>query len=521
MSGDVHPNPGPGDFNQLYTPPSEPPACDMLSPFTADQEQSMLHSVEYHGAKLLPLIDHLLQNSTPAANVGQAIYQALQTLLPVHKRYSLELQLHTTHLQQVLSTHPDYIQTAAAAMPPLPSAPHTTPAQQDETFQILTWNVNGLFDKLQDITDLVSTSQPDVLLLQETHTRQQQHTHSSLKRALPQYTVLLSSAPVKDTLNQNAITVEGLRTTTRARAGMLIAIKKRITHSGMLQRHNNKIVHGFLMHVSITAPASTPIHIISVYMAVTTADNSTRTSCYQYIADTIARHPEAKLIIAGDWNAVHHATDRSSGELNTLDQRHINFVHQHQLSLALPPGPMRAHSYHRAPISSRIDDIYIRNMQSVQHHLHAMPQHQVINTVHSARTDHMPIHCTFPAHLVFNALPQPNPTTHQRTFTPTIILPLQRDTLNKFCSAVTAQCQHELDHAETCIHNALAHQTDTEATHTAHEAFQQAIDAVYAFAYRLSQPPSQGQVIASRHEVTNALSCPEHRQLNTTDTAHA
>ena len=142
-------------------------------------------------------------------------------------------------------------------------------------------------------------------------------------------------------------------------------------------------------------------------------------------------------------------------------------------------------------------------MQSVQQHLHAMPQHQVLNTVHSARTDHMPIYCTFPAHLVFNALPQPNPTTHQRTFTPTIILPLQRDTLDKFCSAVTAQCQHELHHAETCIHNALAHETDTEATHTAHEAFQQAIDAVYAFALQTfpttqrrpshSQPPRSHQ----------------------------
>jgi hypothetical protein len=69
----------------------------------------------------------------------------------------------------------------------------------------------------------------------------------------------------------------------------------------------------------------------------------------------------------------------------------------------------------------------------------------------------MPVYCTFPAYLVFNALPQQNPTTHQRKFTPTIILPLQRDQLDKFCSTVTAQCQHQLDHAETNIHHALAH----------------------------------------------------------------
>ena len=126
----------------------------------------MLQSVQHHGANLLPLIDHLQQNSTPQTNVGQAIYQALQILLPVHKRYTLEMQLHTIHLEQILSTHPDYIQTAAAAMPPVPKAPQATTAPHDGTFRILTWNVNGLFDKLQDITDLVGTSQPDVLLLQ-------------------------------------------------------------------------------------------------------------------------------------------------------------------------------------------------------------------------------------------------------------------------------------------------------------------------------------------------------------------
>ena len=227
-------------------------------------------------------------------------------------------------------------------MPPIPNAPQAIPAQQDATFRILTWNVNGLFDKLHDITNLVGTSQPDVLLLQETHTRQQQHNHSALKRALPQYTVLLSSAPVKDALNQNATTTEGIRRTTRARGGMLIAIKKRLTHNGMLQHHNNKTMHGFLMHVSITTGTSKYPHTHNQRiqacvlplddgkcMAVTTTYNNTRTSCYQYIADTIARHPEAKLIIADDWNVAHHATDQSNGDLNTHDHRHINFIQQH------------------------------------------------------------------------------------------------------------------------------------------------------------------------------------------------
>ena len=155
-------------------------------------------------------------------------------------------------------------------------------------------------------------------------------------------------------------------------------------------------------------------------------------------------------------------------------------------------------------------------MHRVQQHLHAMPQHQVLNTVHS---DHMPIYITFPAHLFFNALPQPNPTTHQRTCTPTIILPLQRDKLDKFCSTVTTQCQHELHHAETCIHNALAHETDTEATHTAHEAFQQAIDAVCAFAlqtFETTQPrPSHSQPPRSHQRIflprTQAVEYNRHR----------
>ena len=93
-SGDIQPNPGPMDFNQLYTPPRTPPTCDMISPTTPEQAQSMLLSVTRQGAPLLPLITHLQQHSTPPANVGQAIYQALQTLLPVDKRFTLDATTH-------------------------------------------------------------------------------------------------------------------------------------------------------------------------------------------------------------------------------------------------------------------------------------------------------------------------------------------------------------------------------------------------------------------------------------------
>ena len=271
---------------------------------------------------------------------------------------------------------------------------------------VLTWNVMGLTTVQDELSHLLEQHRPDIVILTETKLVEQQHSGKWLKEIFPGYTLQCSSRPAKNPLRGKE------RVPARSRIGMggvIIAVKKELTGRGSLTRLNtNPSCKGYMIGVNLNPLNSTPIRIWGVYMP--TADLATRRLIYSHLEQELNTHPAILTIVAGDWNAVLHPTDRSSRSLTPLDQEHINFVHAQGLASISPPppnGPNREptfHSYAESDTQSKIDDILVNT--AFQTCLKSTPaSHETIWTTHD--TDHLPVQASIPVEGFQRPVPEP------------------------------------------------------------------------------------------------------------------
>ena len=264
----------------------------------------------------------------------------------------------------------------------------------------------GLTTVQDELSHLLDTQQPDVVILTETKLVEQQHSGKWLKDSLPGYTLQCSSRPAKNPLRGKE------RVPAKSRIGMggvVVAIKKELTGRGSLARlSTNSSCKGYMVGVELNPPNSIPIRIWGVYMP--TADLAERRLIYTYLEQELIKRPAVLTIVAGDWNAVLHPTDRSSSALTPLDQEHINFIQAQGLASVSPPppnGPVREptfHSYAESDTQSKIDDIFVN--RALQSRLELTPaSHETIWTTHD--TDHLPVQASIPVEGFQRPVPEP------------------------------------------------------------------------------------------------------------------
>ena len=180
----------------------------------------------------------------------------------------------------------------------------------------------GLTTVQDELNHLLDTRQPDIVVLTETKLVEQQHSGKWLKDSLPGYVLQCSSRPAKNPFRGKE------RLPARSRIGMggvILAVKKELMGRGCLVRLNtHSSCKGYMVGVNLNPPSSTPIRIWGVYMP--TADLAERRPIYSHLEQELNKYPAILTIVAGDWNAVLHPTDRSSSSLTPLDQEHINFI---------------------------------------------------------------------------------------------------------------------------------------------------------------------------------------------------
>lgn len=157
--------------------------------------------------------------------------------------------------------------------------------------------------------------------------------------------------------------------TEHSRAGVLIAVSKRLTELGQIRQEPlPKEVHGYMLHVVVENPDSNPLHILGVYCPPQSTAQDLRNVIYAQCKATLAATPHTHhtTIVAGDFNATIQDLDRYRDQQHTetCDRMHRKFLQEAQLCTVDPPTPgcARRHSYRKHTSStpcSRIDDIYL------------------------------------------------------------------------------------------------------------------------------------------------------------------
>ncbi|PNH00350.1 hypothetical protein TSOC_013835 [Tetrabaena socialis] len=160
---------------------------------------------------------------------------------------------------------------------------------------------------------------------------------------------------------------------------------------------------GYVCHCRIATPGSKPLHVIGVYAP---EELSTRKAIQKYCHAALikAGKPGEHVIIAGDFNAVAHAGERSTGKLDTADKVHAGFLRDTGFAPICKPGA-RDRTYTqtqngRGTHHSRIDDILLS--PSAHASLKAHSQQRPRETAYESVTecgglfDHKPLHARLP-----------------------------------------------------------------------------------------------------------------------------
>jgi exonuclease III len=172
-------------------------------------------------------------------------------------------------------------------------------------------NCMGLTPTHPDVTQLLETHKPHVCILTETKLVKKQDGQSRIIGYFNnQYKLAFSSVPGSPTGNPR------LRA---GHAGVILALHEDFYAPGHTKLSQHEVpldLTGYLTHVALLANG--PVcHIMGVYMPHEPHPYTTRGKLHDYIA-TVAEACLADgsfLLVGGDWNAVLHPTDRSSGRL--------------------------------------------------------------------------------------------------------------------------------------------------------------------------------------------------------------
>lgn len=131
-------------------------------------------------------------------------------------------------------------------------------------------------------------------------------------------------------------------------AGMLVMISKQIPAAFARQHAVSKLIAGYMIHVSIHAPASPSLHLIAMYNPPMSSEGwlDLQLTTFEYIGRMQAKlqSTNSSLLVTGDFNASLCAEGRSSSRSLTID---INFRnncrHAGLRSCYLVPAGHKAH----------------------------------------------------------------------------------------------------------------------------------------------------------------------------------
>ena len=299
--------------------------------------------------------------------------------------------------------------------------------------------MHGLAQHVQDLQLGLSTHNPDIVVLTETHMgrgAQGQGLHAgALKRALAGYWCRATSAKGCD--------------------GVVIAVRGKLAKWGQARVvPTTQTANGRLLHVVLTLPHSPPLHVLGAYMPPGSEAGSLtlRTDIETAIAEKVGRAVDTggECIVAGDFNAVLQPQDRSSGHTYRADVQHAAFVEKCRLRPLDPCGVAgRAPTFRQEVLdlgasSSRIDDVLTTQVTAAHNA-------QVTVLPPTATSDHCPLLARITASSMRLLLPS---DTHQGgvrnqpTGAPVLVRPISSTDQQRFRDAVgsgrLAQQVHDL-----------------------------------------------------------------------------
>ena len=204
----------------------------------------------------------------------------------------------------------------------------------------------------------------------ETQLHPREHSAVRVRNYLPKYTMFATSHPQTPKLTStfHSARGDGSRSPSRrGKAGVVLAIRSEWASPHHLRRFETpKPLLGHLVHVCISLPDSKPFHLVAVYRSNSKTWKVTQQALDGYLATAVTRATERgeEMLLGGDWNAVAHITDRSSGNITTLDTALQATFEKLNLCPTFHNLPTRPHSYRSAHLhgpstTSRIDDSYV------------------------------------------------------------------------------------------------------------------------------------------------------------------
>ena len=213
----------------------------------------------------------------------------------------------------------------------------------------------------EDIAAVTAEHDPDFAFYVEPRLTSRQRSGNPLQHALsPNYRLIYSLVPSPPR------PAGGRRPRGTGKAGVVIAIAKRHAASDCLLPFSPPTqLRGYLAHARLQPPAGRALELIGAYCPCD--DSALTAAIYDYVHTAIRRCKEADspatLLVAGDFNATLHNTDRSSGAVSQKDTDFRAFVERCDLA------PLTGWTTNREPTyrqqtqghatSSRIDDVLV------------------------------------------------------------------------------------------------------------------------------------------------------------------
>ena len=440
---------------------------------------------------------------------------------------------------------------------------HVQPAQQlaPSKFSVLAWNVRGLRSSMPAVHHLLSIHEPLALVLCETHLSAKQHSTAWLRGVQTHYEIHASSFPDVNPLASGQSSSQGrIQLQSRNRAGVLIAVRKNAWDSQYVRTHATPSqLKGFLHHVSIHSPATRSLHILGIYVPPMSSPDwrEIQSTVFQYI-DGLRSHlldNDARLLIAGDMNAVTHPLHRSHGRMLPIDNAFIAHTIQCQLTSCFTaeasslPHTCRSQRSLRSFASSRIDHILTMDQASQSPPMTSDLQHHVLFGSMYECSDHQPLLLELSSQSLLRTIPLrclpslgPLPAQGQ---TPSItckpvILSFSKAALQEWQSKFSSANALAISHASTLVEAALMNpQPSQHAFDAIVENMMSLIDSAVAIAGRCfpvqAAPPAQlphtprrglpsylPRVVAKRyqHHVAIAKACRTVATLAAADQSH-
>ena len=305
--------------------------------------------------------------------------------------------------------------------------------------------MRGLAPHLTSTLHNLDTWDADIVVLTETKLLHKQGwVQGHIRNTLQRYRMFASSKPY-------------YKKPSHASAGCCILVGEAYAR---LQHHitpHNPPVHlqGHVCHIRIATPNSTPLDVIGVYAPENT---DTRDAIHQYCtgAAAAAKAAGTHLVVAGDFNAVLHDSDRTgtgpeAPPLDPADKAHAEFCTTAHLA-PLPHASPRPWTYEQTRNGmpthrSRIDDVLLCSTlhTALDTELQAggAIAHESIVDGPGTSFDHRPLLACIPLTAI-KLYPAPLPPTDTST-TPepctwrNVVLPVSADTLQRGRSKIEAQ----------------------------------------------------------------------------------